>query len=303
YHCHETAEKNQDYGNSNSIDSFGSIWLIPTDKRPRYPALPEYICNTECRHFHYSTHDRHSSNYSRNCYGSNSSASGVQFFIEEERKHYRLLYTYVFEPLSHISLYNLNQFYPHGNDVIPHYRMPIYHHFDDAVLHMKKDGGNLNELVKNLSELVFEFNNSSENANSQISLQITNGIQQAGLDENNERDIGAASEINRQVRTILTRDIFTAPTHEMYDKARNYNASLRAEGLQDSTHKTIIDLIRNENIIELIWTTKSLVSGLEQIMTEINQQAIPISRAIDDEYYGTRVDCCPTYWTLLKRFV
>jgi hypothetical protein len=168
---------------------------------------------------------------------------------------------------------------------------------------MKKDGGNLNELVKNLSEHVFAFNNSSENANSQICLEIANGIHQAGLDENNERDIDTANEINRQVRTILTRDIYTAPTHEMYDKARNYNASLRAEGLQDSTHNTIIDLIRDESIIELIWTAKNLVIGLEQIMIEINQQAIPISRAIDDEYYDTRVDCCPTYWTLLKRFV
>jgi hypothetical protein len=248
------SEKNQNYSNSNGAGRSGSIWYISSNKHPKYPILPEYICNGECERFNYSTHGRYSSNHTRNCYSSYSSARCVQFFIEEERKHYRLLNTYVFEPLSHISLYNLTQFYQNeDNDVIPHHRMPTYYHYSDAVLHMKKDRGNLKELVESLSERVIEFNTYSDNANTQINREIANGIHQAGFDENNITQIHHVNEINRLVRTILMRDIYSAPAHEVYDKARTYNATLRAEGLQDATRDTIhyiILLLTNNRLLE-----------------------------------------------------
>lgn len=308
-HCinhvfNEDSEKNQNCGISSSVDKPSSIWYIHSNKHSKYPPLPEFICDGKCKRFSNPTHGRYSSNHSRSCYGSHCYAGGIQFFIEEERKHYRLLNTYVFEPLSQISLYHLTEFYLNiDDDVIPHRRMPTFYHFADAELHMKRDRGSLNELVESLDRLVNEFNTNSENANTRINQEIIYGIHRAGFDENNQTQIHDVNDINRLVRRILTRDIYTAPVHEMYDKARKYDASLKAEGLQETTRCTILDLVKNENIIELIWASKNLVTGLEAITMEINQQAIPISRAIDDEYYDTRVDCCPTYWTLLKRFV
>ena len=51
--------------------------------------------------------------------------ASIEFFIEGERKHYRLLTTYVFEPLSKLDLENLTPRIADA-DVIPHYTMRLY---------------------------------------------------------------------------------------------------------------------------------------------------------------------------------
>jgi hypothetical protein len=77
-----------------------------------------------------------------------------------------------------------------------------------------------------------------------------------------------------------------------------FDASLSAERLTDRTHNTIISLIRNEEV-----SVKDIQNEINQELEKIRKQSKPISKAIMDEVYDTHVDCCPTYWTLLKRFV
>jgi hypothetical protein len=81
------------------------------------------------------------------------------------------------------------------------------------------------------------------------------------------------------------------------------NSSMSAEGLQDSTRDVIIELLRDENILDIVATMNNMEKRLDSLLTTIADKATPISRAIRDQYYDTHTDCCPTYWSLMRHLV
>jgi hypothetical protein len=166
---------------------------------------------------------------------------------------------------------------------------------------MKKDRGNLDVLMSNLLSKIVEFNNASNEANIEIDRLITNGIREAGYDENDQTRTQDISDVKRLTCQNLRNDIYCA--EDVRQRAHIFDASMGAEGLSDTTHSTIISLIRNEHIIEQIASVSDIENEIIQTLGPIREQSKPISQAIIDEHFGTRVDCCPTYWTLLKRFV
>ena len=94
---YENTQKDKDYSNTNRIDRY---WYLPRNKRPKYPEFSDYDKAIRLR---YSEDSRNISNHFGYSNSLNSIARSVRFFIEEEQRHYRLLKTYVFQPLSEIS--------------------------------------------------------------------------------------------------------------------------------------------------------------------------------------------------------
>lgn len=139
---------------------------ITRNKHPNYPELPK------------SNNYENSWNSSDNLRNSNSFYSvtcSVEFFIEEEHKHYNRLSNYVFEPMSTLNLEYLNAHYEQ-NDVIPIYdNIPCYPHYDEAVLHMKKDKDNLHLWLVDIINLLYDYNIQATQANSEIENRIAIG--------------------------------------------------------------------------------------------------------------------------------
>jgi len=105
---------------------------------------------------------------------------------------------------------------------------------------MKKDRGNLDVLMSNLLSKIVEFNNASNEANIEIDRLITNGIREAGYDENDQTRTQDISDIKRLTRQNLRNDIYCA--EDVRQRAHIFDASMGAEGLSDTTHSTIISL-------------------------------------------------------------
>lgn len=294
------SKKIKNHTHSRSVDR---IWAVPRNKHSKYPPLPEWRRTNSIEHeyFGHPTNDRNYSDHSWNRHCSYCFASSIQFFIEEERKHYKLLRTYVFKILAHISFDNLDRVYENDNDVLPHYRMPTFYHYDDAIRHMKKDRGNLHVLMDELSTKITEFNDAAINANTEINQSISEEIHRAGFDENNQTQLHDINDINRLTRWYLKTEIYHAA--DVRALALTFNANMGAETLHDLTRNTIINLVRNEHIIERVATVREIQNEIDELLQRIRLQANPISQAISDDHYDIRVDCCPTYWTLLKRFL
>ena len=104
----------------------------------------------------------------------------------------------------------------------------------------------------------------------------------------------------RLTRRIL-REIYEAP--DTSKSANEYKVNLGAESLDRKTLDIISELIRNYEILEKLEKIKALQNDLDDKIRSIKDKALPISVAIYNGDYGTRVGCCPTYWTLVKRFV
>jgi hypothetical protein len=101
------------YNTTSSVDP----WNVFADKYSEFSSDREY--------FGYSKNSRDKPNSIRNSHGPYSIACSIDFFIEEERKHYKLLDTYVFDTLSKIQLDLLDPHYKE-NDVFPIYdNIPI----------------------------------------------------------------------------------------------------------------------------------------------------------------------------------
>jgi hypothetical protein len=60
--------------------------------------------------------------------------------------------------------------------------------------------------------------------------------------------------------------------------------------------------IDHRDIVNKIKTMDSQRRCINNLLKGISEKATPISTAIKDLQYDSRVDCCPT-WTMLKRFV
>ena len=161
---------------------------------------------------------------------------------------------------------------------------------------MKKDNNNLETLVNQLTTRIANFNTTANEANIQIDQLIVDGIHEAGFDEGNPE----FHTINAITRRNLRTDIYHA--EDVRTRALQFNASMGATTMSDLARDTIIQLVRNEHIIEQIETVKQIEVDINQILNQIQQEAEPVSKAISEDYYNTRTDCCPTYWTLLSRF-
>jgi hypothetical protein len=70
-----------------------------------------------------------------------------------------------------------------------------------------------------------------------------------------------------------------------------------------SIHDTIINVIRDDEIIKKMAHLKALQNVLSTTFISIRNIAAPICNSITEDSYETRADCCPTYWSLIKRFI
>jgi hypothetical protein len=136
----ETTKKNKDNSNTDNSSCYRSI---PFSECPRYPDLYQSSYKNQYEYSGHSKNSWNSSNNPRNSDCTYSIADSVQFFILEERKHYNRLSKYVLEPLSELDLKYFHIKYEHDENVIPIYHnIPLYSHYDEAILHMKKDKEN-----------------------------------------------------------------------------------------------------------------------------------------------------------------
>lgn len=235
YLSRENSKTDKDYSDTDRIDRY---WYLPRDKRPKYPELPNYRRDTI--YFGYSEDSRSISNHFGYINGPHSVTGSVQFFIEEERKHFRLLNTYVFEPLSIISTYHLSAVFGE-DDVFPKYTAPTYSHYEEAVLHMKKDKTNLDLLMAGMTQDITKFNEESGIANTEIRRLISSGINEVGF--TNILDI---KDINGRVRHYLKHNIYRA--EDISKQASEFTASMAGESLSEGTRNTIITLVRDHGI-------------------------------------------------------
>jgi hypothetical protein len=105
-------------------------------------------------------------------------------------------------------------------------------------------------------------------------------------------------DINQIARKNL-RDLFNShDADEIGKKVREFKLTWG-----DVTQNIITELTKNQNLVNKIRNLNSQRNQINNLLEGIRQKATPICRAIKDQQYDTRVDCCPTYWTLMKRFV
>ena len=91
--------------------------------------------------------------------------------------------------MSTLNLEYLNAHYEQ-NDVIPIYdNIPCYPHYDEAVLHMKKDKDNFHLWLVDIINLLYDYNIQATQTNSEIENRIEAKICGSGFDENNPSQI------------------------------------------------------------------------------------------------------------------
>jgi hypothetical protein len=56
-------------------------------------------------------------------------------------------------------------------------------------------------------------------------------------------------------------------------------------------------------IVEKMAPVKGIEKSLEVIIVYIRNKACNVRMSIRDKSHETRTDCCPTYWSLIKRFI
>ena len=80
---------------------------------------------------------------------------------------------------------------------------------------------------------------------------------------------------------------------------------MRLSGIDISEHaKNVIKtIVTNHEILNLLSESKIAEKGLTDLSKIINDKSSSIVTAIESKDYDVDADCCPTYWSLIKRFI
>jgi hypothetical protein len=192
----------------------------------------------------------------------------------------------VFKPFTSIDIDNLGRSYhDFDNEVIHYFQAQSFNYGDDAALHMKKDPGNLDVLVNQLNTTINEFNTSALHTNVFVNQLIMEMIEAIGLDTNNEDHVADINDISNYTRTFLKRDIYSS--ENVHNTANNYTVT--QHDLSEFARNVITELIHNENLVGRIASVKSEEVGLSILLDIIRNNSGPISKAIHDHVYSTRV--------------
>lgn len=293
YHKHAIAEKNEDINNSsNSRNLWNSITKLYPKSSTKLTTIPKY---SEYNRFAEDSWDSTDNNWDSN--STNHFPTGSPFFIEMEREHFGLLDAYVFASLANIVLESKTT----TGNVLGEYEDNIpTSHLPEAILHAKKDGIKLDKYIEDFRKKVAECNPKIKEANKGINLKINEEIIKASYDETNANQKSVIKEIKTWIHHYL-KEISKADN--VYQSANDMNVNLNATGLDQHAVDLINTVTKNQEILGFLEDAKDYTNELNQILNLVSGSTRPISILIRAKYYNIRADCCPTYWSLLGRFI
>jgi hypothetical protein len=173
---------------------------------------------------------------------------------------------------------------------------PLY---EDAKLHMKKEKAKsedkLHYLIEKYTKIIVDLNNVTEEEGN----NIYNMIEQ----KSKEFTIGPVAAKGKKEKIIKG---LLEPRNQLME-GRNLSDWIEDHrqymtGLDDDLVKRIIDICEQKEFTDSISKIKIKHDELMETVTKINHNSRLISEAIDSEYYDEIADCCPTYFTMLRRF-
>jgi hypothetical protein len=245
----------------------------------------------------------------------------LPFFVKERKEHYRILNGNIFLPLTDLidhretsrSL-DLLKF-----DVsIPPFTT-LYH---TAELHMEKDHPGLSESIKLLANNKREHNSQVDRLYILIDNIIRNSFGQYNIVDYNVRDLFIdywrmflSNTKDEFYDSDKVKDGFKKYIHNIIQIKINPDNSLQIgsdkiiayadnKGILKEIEKIFVnDVLENDKIIIIITNILNNKIKLTTDAETIRSMATDISHMIDSDYYKTKAKCCPTGWTLLRRYI
>jgi hypothetical protein len=255
----------------------------------------------ECRpdNWNSSAINRNCTGYSGYSNGVDIFRSGIEFFIDAKRQHYDVLNRYTFKALVQLSPPHRRE----SDDILPTYNnaFPINaYKYGDAVLHMRKDKGNMHLDIANYQKLLVETNGKNAEGNNRINDIIMEELEKAGYQDSGTSQADEIEQVKTWSKSYLNQALKAQDTN---DYANKLDPNLGALGISEKAKIVIRIVCTNHEILDLLDGCKKSENGLTELANIIVNKSSSLVIAIESKDYDIDADCCPTYWTLLSRFV
>jgi hypothetical protein len=259
-----------------------------------------------CSLSEYSTNDwngsytnRNSTDYSSRSNGYYIISRGIQFFIDSKRQHYDVLNRYTFKRLSQLSPIPK----PSVVTILPEYENLLpenQYKYQDAVLHMKKDKGNLDKDIEKYQQLFSDTNKENRENEKKIMTIMADEIAKEGYNKNNSNQTDEINGIENWSKTYLRQAL---KAEDIYDFTNKLDLNLQGAGVSEHAKNVIKTIITNHEILDLLSGSRTADEKLMNLSNIIKTKSASIVTAIESKDYDVDADCCPTYWSLIKRFI
>lgn len=222
-------------------------------------------------------------------------AGNFQFFSDLEQRHYKVLNKFVFSVLSTLQPQE-SETIPIG-DSLPTYNYNIYKKgeiYDDAILHMKKEKGEetLDVLIENYKKKIKEVNEKTYEISQEINKIIEEKLNEFGYQPKDPTIQQIRSSVNIQLKEMRN-------SMDVHIWAQENKPNIAGD---EKASQCLSEIVKQEEVLESMFIIRGQVVQIRMAVRIIRERASPISEAIENKYYTKRADCCPTYFSVIRRF-
>lgn len=245
---------------------------------------------------------------------------GLAFFIEERRKHYRLLSEHIFKPLSERKgLSNIIQsFFDDLRFTYDIVDIEQAHYYADGLKHLNVDHQYLIDDTKEIQESSKTHNATVKGVRNEVYDLVKSKVDALGL---HIEKTGIFDLLSNQWSLILYSVNDSKPLQEVLSECKPLEGfgektepkdSIRlgsfwmGEGSADKK-ESLIGLLRqlivDVSIVDKLVQLKNQQSKLEEKNNSIRDALKKTIEDIDVDRYKTMCNCCPTIWSLTKDYL
>jgi hypothetical protein len=165
---------------------------------------------------------------------------------------------------------------------------------------MKKDTGRLHLDIEMYEKLFSDINNINEQSDKKIIQIMDEEIAKAGYNKNDGAQAYEINGIETWSKMYLRQAI---KADDMYKYTHRLDLNLSGSGMSERAKNVIKTIVTNHEILDFLSEAKISEKRLVDLSKTINDKSCSIVTAIESKDYDVEADCCPTYWSLLRRFI
>ena len=155
--------------------------------------------------------------------------------------------------------------------------------------------------IEKYCRLVSSANSFIEESKEETNKKIEEKISEVYPDGRENED---SDKMQKQIRDWIRLYLLEAYRAENIDKfSEIFDPNLGATGFTDEEKEVIKAVLKDSEVIEMVAELKKKSSELSSIVNDIGIKTSSIVIAIDSKDYDTDAECCPTYWSIIKRFL
>jgi hypothetical protein len=165
---------------------------------------------------------------------------------------------------------------------------------------MKKDKGNLHLDIEKYQNLLVETNNKNEQNERRIIEIMDEEIAKEGFTKNSSTQTDEIKDIETWSKVYLRQAL---KAQDVYDYTNKLDVRLSGASISEHAKNAIKTTVTNHEILDLLSESRIAEKRLTDLSKVINDKSSSIVTAIESKDYDVDADCCPTYWSLIKRFI